>query len=382
MIRRLFQFQELGLLLVIVLTGALLTVYGGNTTALNRQGDRVEVNKFLRADNLVQLAKNTSFFAIMAVGASLVILSGGIDLSVGSIYALSAVAGAMVLHRFGVVGSQSNAPPVVAVTAGIAACLLVGALCGLINGLLVVLLRVHPFIITLGTMAAFRGVAFVCPSWFASEGSLAIGQSIGDFPTSFTDKFIRLDLNQLFGRAGESGLYPIPMVIMVVVTAIGAWVLRSTVFGRRLFALGSNEQAARYCGVPIAPAKILVYTISGLMCGIAATIMLGYYGSASSDAGNGYELGVIASAVVGGASLSGGRGSAFGALLGALILQMIYNAIIILRWDQNYSQIIIGVVIIIAVVLDRVNTLLLRRQGAVPKRDKSLELTTEEAMEG
>lgn len=381
-IRRLFQFQELGLLLVILLTGAMLAFYGGTTTALNSHGDRVQVNKFLRADNLVQLAKNTSFFAIMAVGASLVILSGGIDLSVGSIYALSAVAGAMVLHKFGVIGSRANAPPALAVTAGITACLVTGALCGLLNGALVVLLRVHPFIITLGTMAAFRGIAFVCPSWFAQEGDLAIGQSIGDFPTSFTDKFIRLDLNQLLGRTGESGLYPIPMIIMIVVTVIGAWVLRSTVFGRRLFALGSNEQAARYCGVSVAPAKLLVYTISGLTCGIAAMIMLGYYGSASSDAGNGYELGVIASAVVGGASLSGGRGSALGALLGALILQMIYNAIIILRWDQNYSQIIIGAVIVIAVVLDRVNTAILRRQSAVaPAKDKGLDVKSDEVME-
>jgi ribose transport system permease protein len=381
-IRRLFQFQELGLLLVIVLTGALLAYYGGTTGALDAHGDRIQVNKFLRADNLVQLAKNTSFFAIMAVGASLVILSGGIDLSVGSIYALSAVAGAMVLHKFGVVGSQANAPGAVAVTAGIATCLLTGALCGLLNGALVVLLRVHPFIITLGTMAAFRGVAFVCPSWFAQEGELATGQSIGDFPASFTDKFIRLDMNQLLGKSGESGLYPIPMIIMVVVTIVGAWVLRSTVFGRRLFALGSNEQAARYCGVPIGASKMLVYTISGLTCGIAAMIMLGYYGSASSDAGNGYELGVIASAVVGGASLSGGRGSALGALLGALILQMIYNAIIILRWDQNYSQIIIGVVIVIAVVLDRVNTTILRRQRAVtPAHIESSEVKTEDKAE-
>jgi len=362
--RRLLQFQEIGLLLVILLLGAGLTAFGGKTTVRAPDGQRLEVNKFLRADNLVQLAKNTSFFAIMAVGAALVILSGGIDLSVGSIYALSAVAGAMVLHRYGEMGPQSNAPPAVAITAGIATCILVGAVCGLINGSLIVLLKVHPFIITLGTMAAFRGIAFVFPSWFAEEGDVSIGQSIGDFPAAFTDKFIRMDLNQLIDRPGESGLFPVPMLIMLAVAILGAFILRDTVFGRRLFAIGSNEQAARYCGVRVAPVKILVYTLSGATCGIAATIMLGYYGAASSDAGTGYELGVIAAAVVGGASLSGGRGSAFGALLGALILQMIYNAIIILKVDQNYSQIIIGIVIVIAVVLDRVNTVLLQRQPA------------------
>ena len=203
-------------------------------------------------------------------------------------------------------------------------------------------------------------MAFVCPSWFSEGGAIAIGQSIGDFPESFTDRFIRLDLNRLLGIAGDSGLYPVPMLIMLAVTAAAALLLARTVFGRRLFAIGSNELAARYCGVPVQRTKVLVYMLSGASCGVAAAIMLGYYGSASSDNGNGYELTVIASAVVGGASLSGGRGSALGALLGALILQLIDNAIIILSINQNYSKIIIGAVIVVAVVLDRLNDRLLR----------------------
>lgn len=358
--RRAFYFQELGLILVIILIGLLLAFFGGSVSIPSAAG-RIDVNKFLRPDNLVQLAKNTSFFAIMAVGAALVIISGGIDLSVGSIYALAAVCGAMALHRYGPLGAHPQAQGVTPVCAGLLACLGVGALCGLVNGLLIVLLRVHPFIITLGTMAAFRGIAFICPSWFAESGAVAIGQSIGDFPEAFTDHFIRMDLDRLIGRAGESGLCPVPMLIMIVVALAGWWTLAKTVFGRRLFALGSNETAARYCGVPVERTKIIVYTLSGLTCGVAAAIMLGYYGAASSDTGTGYELSVIASAVVGGASLSGGRGSAIGALLGALILQIIDNAIIILRINQNYSQIIIGAVIIIAVVLDKLNTLLIRR---------------------
>lgn len=355
--KRTFYFQELGLVVVIAVIAGLLAYLGGTV----RVATGAEVNKFLRPDNLVVLAKNTSFFAIMAVGVALVIISGGIDLSVGSIYALSAVCGAMALHRYGPLGTRPDASPVVAVSAGLAACLIAGALCGLVNGLLIVLLRVHPFIITLGTMAAYRGIAFVCPSWFSREGAVSIGQSIGDFPVSFTDNLIRLDLNRILGRAGDSGLYPVPMFIMIGVAVLGWWTLRKTVFGRRVFALGSNETAATYCGVPVARTKLFIYTISGLTCGIAAAIMLGYYGAASSDSGTGYELLVIASAVVGGASLSGGRGSAIGALLGALILMLIQNAIIILKINQNYSQIIIGAVIIIAVVLDRLNTQLLRR---------------------
>jgi ribose/xylose/arabinose/galactoside ABC-type transport system permease subunit len=351
-----FHFQELGLVLVVILIAGLLGYFGGSMNVRTPAG-MVEVNRFFRADNLVQLAKNTSFYAIMAAGAALVIISGGIDLSVGSIYALAAVAGALVLHHYGPLGTQANASGPTAVLLGSAACLAVGALCGLINGLLIVLLRVHPFIITLGTMAVFRGVAFVCPSWFASEGDVVIGQSIGDFPASFTERFIRYEMGK--------GLYPVPMIIMIVVAIVGALVLRKTVFGRRTFAIGSNESAAHYCGVPVGKTKILIYMISGLTCGIAAMVMLGYYGSASSETGAGYELTVIASAVVGGASLSGGRGSVIGALFGALILQLIENAIIILNINQNYSKIIIGVVVVLAVVLDRMNTLIFHRSGRV-----------------
>ena len=125
--------------------------------------------------------------------------------------------------------------------------------------------------------------------------------------------------------------------------------------GREIYAVGGNEEAARFSGLRTNWIKVRVYTLAGLTAGIAAMIMLGYYGAASSDAGSGYELDVIAAAVVGGASLAGGRGTALGALLGALIIQIIDNSIVLLNIDQNYSQIIIGAVIIVAVVLDRLN---------------------------
>ena len=177
--RRAFHFQEIGLVAVIIFIAALLAFFRRHGAGRRRGGT---ANKFLRADNLLLLAKNTSFFAVMAAGMALVIITGGIDLSVGSIYALAGVCGAMALHRYGPIGSHPGTPAPLAVGAGIAACMGVGALCGLLNGLLITLLRVHPFIITLGTMAAFRGVAFVCPSWFSEGGAIAIGQSIGDFP--------------------------------------------------------------------------------------------------------------------------------------------------------------------------------------------------------
>lgn len=343
------RLKETGLLGVLVGLGLLLTLFGGSLRLRDRQGNVVTVNKFLRADNLDELAKNTSFFAIMAVGATFVILTGGIDLSVGAVYCLAAVCGAMFLHHFGPGGPGAGASPAWVVPVAIVVCVGTGALCGLLNGLGVVYLRVHPFVITLGTMAIFRGLAFV----------MTKAQSFTDFPSTFTDGFIR---HEIIWKGAS--LYPIPMAMMLAVTILAAWYLKNTVGGRQIFAVGGNEQASLFSGLPVNRVKIRVYLFSGLSAGIAALIMLGYYGSASSEAGKGYELDVIAAAVVGGASLAGGRGTALGALLGALIIQVIDNAIIILNIDQNYSQIIIGVVIVLAVVLDRVNSAFQERRLA------------------
>jgi ribose/xylose/arabinose/galactoside ABC-type transport system permease subunit len=335
------RFKETGLLGVLLALGFLLTIFGGSLEEHNRDTGSVNtVNKFLRADNLGNLAKNTSFFAIMAVGATGVIITGGIDLSVGSMYCLAAVCGAMFLHYFGPQGPRAGASPWWVVPAAIAICLGTGTLCGLLNGLGVVGLRVHPFVITLGTMAIFRGVAFV----------MTKAQAFTSFPAQFTDGLIRHQINW----QGAS-LYPVPLAIMIGVTVLAGWYLKHVVTGRHIFAVGGNEQASLFSGLPVNRVKVKVYAFSGFTAGIAAMIMLGYYGSASSDAGKGYELDVIAAAVVGGASLIGGRGTALGALLGALIIQMINNGIVILNIDQNYSQIIIGAVIVLAVLLDRIN---------------------------
>jgi len=213
----------------------------------------------------------------------------------------------------------------------------------------VVLLRVHPFVITLGTMAIYRGVAFV----------LTKAQAFTHFPAQFTDGLIRHQINW-----HGADLYPVPFAIMVGVTVLAGWYLKHAVTGRHIFAVGGNEQASLFSGLPVNRVKLKVYAFSGATAGIAAMIMLGYYGSASSDAGKGYELDVIAAAVVGGASLVGGRGTALGALLGALIIQMINNGIIILNIDQNYSQIIIGAVIVLAVLFDRINSALREKRMA------------------
>jgi ribose transport system permease protein len=279
----------------------------------------------------------------MAVGATFVIISGGIDLSVGATYALASVLAALVFRRYGADGPLSHVSAWVSLPVGSLACLGVAAGCGLFNGGMIVALRVHPFIITLGTMAIFRGIAFV----------ITKGQSIGEFPQTFRE-LVRWEVGD--------GLSLVPLGVMLLVAALGGNYLSRQAAGRRIYAIGGNELASRYSGIRVERVKLSVYLFSGLTAGIAALLSLGYYGGATSGDGSGYELNVIAAAVVGGASLSGGRGSALGAMLGALIIQMISSGIVILGIDQNYSQIIIGSVVILAVVLDQFNNWLRGRR--------------------
>ncbi len=359
---RLARVPEAGLLIVILGLGLALTIFGGSVkrpklepgpdgerqrvfiTSLDGERTPVfeEVNKFLNAQNLTQLAKDTSFTAIMAVGATFIIIAGGIDLSVGAIYALASVLGALVFRLYGPEGPHAGSPGA-GVALGLGTCAGVAALCGGLNGGMVTLLKVHPFIITLGTMAIFRGIAFV----------ITTGQSIGGFPVAFRDLV-------LWQTAG--GLSLVPLAVMVVVALLGGIYLARLAPGRRIYAVGGNELASRYSGIRVDWVKLSVFLFSGLTAGIAALLNLGYYGAASSGDGQGYELNVIAAAVVGGASLTGGKGSALGALLGALIIQMINSGIVILGISQNYSQIITGAVVIIAVVLDQLNNWLARRR--------------------
>ena len=370
-LRSIFFFQESGLVLVIFLLGLLLMFYSGTVPqrvfrvlpngereavmTKNADGDEVpltvERNKFFNAQNLAQLAKDTSFIGIMAVGMAVVIISGGIDLSVGAIYALASVLAAKLMHYYGPSGDGHGLSPVLGTLLGVALCVGVGGLCGLINGGLVVLLRVHPFIITLGTMAIFRGIAFVVTG----------GQSVTDFPT--TDGKMALLQHAIKHETGNE-LFLVPPSVMLLVMLLSWLFLRRLAAGRRVYAVGGNETAARFSGIRVENVKLGVYLISGLCAGISALMSLGYYGSGSSGDGSGYELDVVAAAVVGGASLTGGRGSAFGAVLGALVIQMITSGIILLNIDMSYSRIIIGIAVIAAVVLDNVNTALSRRRLA------------------
>jgi ribose/xylose/arabinose/galactoside ABC-type transport system permease subunit len=325
--RRLATSQEAGLVLVVAIVTVGLSLFAGSH--LDRATGRV-VNDFWNSHTLIQTATDASFFAIMAVGATVVIISGGIDLSVGSVYALAGVSMALVLRA-----APASLGPASTVLLGLLVCTGVGLACGLLNGALVVGLRVHPFIITLGTMWMLRGIAFVASR---AESILV--------PTPLTD-FAKASL----GLGG--GLYPVPMLAMLAAAGVGTVYLTRTVMGRHVFAFGGNLEASRFAGLPLHRIQIGVFAMSGLTAGIAAFLGASFYGSASSGDAQGYELYVIAAAVVGGASLVGGRGSALGAMLGAMLIVLFRQSIRTLRLDQNYEWIVIGGAIIVAVVVDQ-----------------------------
>jgi ribose transport system permease protein len=227
---------------------------------------------------------------------------------------------------------------------GLATALGVGLACGVLNGALVVGLRVHPFIITLGTMWMLRGIAFVATR---AESVLV--------PTPLTGV-----AKASLGLGG--GLYPVPMLAMIVLTVLGTIYLTRTTMGRRIFAFGGNLEASRFAGLSLSRIQIGVFAVSGLTAGLAAFLGGAFYGSVSSGDAQGYELYVIASAVVGGASLLGGKGSALGAMLGALLIVLIRQSIRTLHFDQNYEWIVIGCAIIIAVVVDQWSSRLTARR--------------------
>src|SRR5215467_12120074 len=336
-LRHLLGLQEAGLVLVLFALAIALTVLAGSH--VDPLTGRT-VNNFWNSYTLIQTATDARFFAIMAIGATVVIISGGIDLSVGSIYALSGVTLALVLRGVGPMSAAGTT------LLGLVVCVGVGLACGILNGVLVVGLRVHPFIITLGTMWVLRGIAFVA----TKAESILVPFSL----TSVTKASLGL----------RGGLYPVPMLVMIAVTILGTLYLTRTVMGRHIFAFGGNIEASRFAGLALGRIQLGVFAVSGLTAGIAAFLGASFYGSASSGDGQGYELYVIASAVVGGASLIGGKGSAIGATLGALLIVLIRQSIRTLHFDQNYEWIVVGCAIILAVVIDQSSTRLTARRLA------------------
>ena len=282
---------------------------------------------FLTVSNLLNVLEQTSINAVIAVGMTFVILSGGIDLSVGSILALAGVVMATLLH-------QGWAPPL-AIAGGLA----IGFGFGALNGMAIAWGRLPPFIATLGMMSIARGVALLF-----TEGRPVSG---------FDQAFRSLATARLLG-------IPAPVVVTAAVYLAARFVLSSTRFGRYVYAMGGNEEATRLSGVNVRLHKTLVYGVSGLTSAIAAVLLTARLNSAQPIAGMMYELDAIAAVVIGGTSLAGGEGGVGGTLIGALIMGVLRNGLNLLGVSSFLQQVVIGLVIVVAVLLDTV----LKKKGS------------------
>ncbi|MBN6206735.1 ABC transporter permease [Ralstonia pickettii] len=280
----------------------------------------ITTNNFFTVNNLLNVAMQTSIIAIVAIGQTYVIIKAGIDLSVGSIVAIS-----------GVIVAESltyGLPIWLSVLLGIG----VGVLCGLINGFIIAVGKVPPFIATLGMMSVARGIVFI----------ITDGVPIAGLPREFN----------LIGGGKFLDIIPYPILITIFLAIIMGVVLKKSRFGRNVYAIGSNESAAFLSGIRVVKTKIYVYALSGLMSGIAGILLTSRLVAAQPTAGEMYELDAIAAVVIGGASLMGGSGAILGTMIGVLIMGVLRNGLNLLGISYFWQQVAIGIVIIIAVYFD------------------------------
>ncbi|HOE88951.1 MAG: Ribose transport system permease protein RbsC [Spirochaetes bacterium ADurb.Bin315] len=297
------QFAALGSLILMMILFSILSPY------------------FLNFDNLITVIKQTSVVGIIAIGVTLVIVTGGIDLSLGSVVALSGVVAGFALAK-----GASN-------FVGILIGALIGLLCGLISGVIVAYLELPAFIATLGMMMSARGMSLV----------LTQGRPV------------YIPNNKTFNLIHNYNLFkyiPLPVIYFAVIALLTHFLLKRTSTGRYLFATGSNEEAARLSGINVRLVKLFSYGFCGFMCGLSGVILLARLNSAQPAIGSGYELDAIAAVVIGGTSLSGGVGQISGTIIGVLIMSTMKNGLNLMHVSQFWQQVIIGGVVILAVYID------------------------------
>ena len=307
---------------------------------------------FFTEGNMQNVAKNFSFIAIATLGVTFVIITGGIDLSVGSMMCFSAMITSMVMSGLStpdmpgslfvhlaadgktVVANVPGLIMLVSVLAGLGAALIVG----LINGFCIAVLGLSPFVTTLGMLSIVRGLAYV------------VSNGRGSFPGGpDAEYFYALTSGVLFGM-------PAPFIYLMILALVMAVVLHHTAFGRHVFALGGNEKAAELTGIPVVRVKIQVYVICALAAGLQGIIISGWLGSAPANMATSYELNVIAAAVIGGANLAGGIGGPLGAIVGCVLLEVIRNGLVLAQVNSYWQQALVGVIIILAVLVDRIRS--------------------------
>jgi len=308
---------------------------------------------FFTEGNIQNVAKNFSFIAIATLGVTFVIITGGIDLSVGSMMCFAAMITSMVMSGLSTPGAPgaslfvhlaadnktviANVPGlilIVSVLAGLAASLIVG----LANGFCIAVLGLSPFVTTLGALSIVRGLAYV------------VSNGRGSFPGGpDAEYFYALTSGDVFG-------VPAPFIYLMILALIMAVVLHHTTFGRHVFALGGNEKAAELTGISVVRVKIEVYVLCALAAGLQGIIISGWLGSAPANMATSYELNVIAAAVIGGANLAGGIGGPLGAIVGCVLLEVIRNGLVLAQVNSYWQQTLVGVIIILAVLVDRIRS--------------------------
>ena len=308
--QRMFSSQAFWVTIALVLICAVMTF--------------LQPQAFASTANFYNITRNFAFIGIMAIGMVAVIITGGIDLSVGSIMGLVGVVAGLLL--------QADYPWWLAMLGGLAT----GAAAGAVNGALIAFVGLSPFVVTLGMLSFARSLAVV----------LSKNQMIYQFGSGGTT-FKVLGGGALLGIAN-------PVWVLVILTVLFAVVLRSTSWGRHLYAIGGNESAARLTGVPVSRVKMQAYIISGLTAGLSALLIVGWQGSAINALGTGYELRVIASTVMGGANLMGGEGGAYGAFIGAALIEVIRNSLLMAGVDSNWQGAFVGTFIVLAVLLEKI----------------------------
>jgi ribose transport system permease protein len=289
---------------------------------------------FFNTSNLLALLLGLSIETLIAVGMTSLMVSGGFDMSVGSVVAFTGAATAMCM-KYGV-------PPVLAILIG----LVIGAMIGLFNGVIVAKVGINPFVTTLASLSLFRGLTLI----------LTKGKNISGLDPSFTS----------IGQASLFGIQA-PIWYAVLFVIAGDILLRKSRFFRQNYYIGGNEKAARLSGIPVDKMKILSYTLTGLLAGIAGIVMTARLGSASVTAGSGLELRVITAVIIGGASLQGGEGTVVGAFLGSLLMALITNALTLLGVDVYWQTFVIGATLLVAVLIDRLGKLRKERKSSLKK---------------
>ncbi len=308
--QRLFSSQPFWVTVALILMCAAMSVY--------------QPEAFASSDNFYNITRNFAFIGLMAVGMTAVILTGGIDLSVGSIMGVVGVVAGLVL--------QAEHHWTLAILAGLAT----GALAGIVNGVLIAYVGLPSFVVTLGMLSIARSLAVV----------LSENRMIYQFGPH-GDTFIEIGGGAILGIAN-------PVWALIVLALVFGFVFNFTAWGQYLYAIGSNENAARLTGVPVRRVKMQAYVVSGLTAALASVLIVGWQGSAINALGQGYELRVIASTVIGGADLMGGAGGAYGAVVGAALIEVIRNSLLMAGVDANWQGAFVGLFIVLAVLLQRI----------------------------